>query len=334
MMRGLPLLLALCVFPAFAQKPVATPLPTPAPAAVPAPAPIPFLWQVKGPQATHYLLGSIHLLPESTHPLPESLERAYVAAERLVLETDPDALASPEVQQRFLSAAHRDASNPAQQFGDSLTQKLKAQAQQSGLPATVCDAYRAWFCALTLEIIAFQRAGFEAQYGIDQHFHERGIEDDKGFAFLEPTEQHLSLFTGMNPVDGRALLAETLESLSPGASDAPKAMLMAWNANDMSGIDLQLTELQQHAPAIYARLMRDRNQAWLPQLSGFFKSEVPTLVIVGAAHLLGPDGLLAALRQEGWKISAAGAASAEESTDDEPVAGPAGPANAVDPKKP
>lgn len=322
MMRGLLLLIAGFAFPAFAQKPVATPLPTTAATAAPASAPIPFLWQVKGPQATHYLLGSIHLLPESTHPLPDSLERAYVAVERLVLETDPEALASPEVQQRFLSAAYRDTGNPAQQFGESLTQKLKAQAQQSGLPSTVCDAYRAWFCALTLEIIAFQRAGFEAQYGIDQHFHERGIEDDKGFAFLEATEQHLSLFTGMNPVDGRALLTETLESLGPGAADAPKEMLAAWTANDMSSIELQLAELQQHAPAIYARLMHDRNQVWLPQISGFFKSEVPTLVIVGAAHLVGPEGLLAELGREGWSLTPAGIAPPEED-DDEPMAGPA-----------
>ncbi|HEY1076397.1 MAG TPA: TraB/GumN family protein [Fontimonas sp.] len=327
MIRCLPLLLVLCALPALAQKPSATPLPTIAPSATPAAVPMPFLWKVDGPEATHYLLGSIHLLPESAHPLPENLEQAYVAAERLVLETDPDALASPEIQQRFLSAAHREPGTAAQRFGDGLAQKLKAQAQQSGLPPTVCDAYRAWFCALTLEIIAFQRAGFEAQYGIDQHFHERGIEDDKSFAFLEPTEQHLALFTGMNPLDGRTLLAETLDSLEAGsaAADAPAAMLAAWHADDLRSIEVQTLELRQHAPAIYARLMRDRNQAWQPQISGYFRSPVPTLVIVGAAHLPGPDGLIATLRAEGWNLAPVAAPA------DEPVAGPAAPANATDP---
>ncbi len=303
MMRSLLLALALSTTPAIAQ--------TPAPTAAADAAPSPFLWQVEGERATHYLLGSVHLLPAAAHPLPANVDRAYAVAGRLVLEADPDALASPEVQQQFLGAAHRDATNADQQFGLALVQQLKAEAQRSGLPATVCEAYRAWFCALTLEIIAFQRAGFEAQYGIDQHFHARGIEDDKDFAFLETTGQHLKLFTGMAPADGRALLAQTLEGLSAESGDAPKKMLAAWTANDTANIEAQLMELQERAPAVYARLMRDRNRAWLPQLTELFKSEVPTLVIVGAAHLVGVDGLISALRDEGWSVTPAESAAAE-----------------------
>lgn len=297
MRRGLLLALTLWLTPASAQTPVAQ--------ATADATPSPFLWQVEGEHATHYLLGSIHLLPAAAHPLPANIDRAYAAAGRLVLETDPDALASPEVQQQFLGAAYRDAANVDQQFGTALLQQLRAQAQRSGLPATVCEAYRAWFCALTLEIIAFQRAGFEAQYGIDQHFHARGVEDDKDFAFLETTGQHLKLFTGMPPVEGRALLAQTLEGLSAASGDAPGKMLAAWLANDLTAIEAQLVDMQQRAPAVYARLMRDRNRAWLPQLAGHFSSEVPTLVIVGAAHLVGTDGLIPALRREGWTVTPA-----------------------------
>ncbi|MDP9142015.1 MAG: TraB/GumN family protein [Pseudomonadota bacterium] len=305
MMRGLLLALALWITPTLAQTPAPTATAT---AAV---TPSPFLWRVDGEHAAHYLLGSIHLLPAAAHPLPANIDQAYAAAGRLVLETDPDALASPEVQQQFLGAAHRDAANVDQQFGAALVQQLRAQAQRSGLPATVCEAYRAWFCALTLEIIAFQRAGFEAQYGIDQHFHVRGIEDDKDFSFLETTGQHLQLFTGMVPVDGRALLTQTLAGLHAESGDAPKKMLAAWAANDTSSIEAQLMELQQRAPAVYARLIRDRNRAWLPQLTEHFSSEVPTLVIVGAAHLVGPDGLVSTLRHEGWSVTPAESATAE-----------------------
>lgn len=311
MMRAFAALLALCALPVLAQSPP--------PVATSAPEPATFLWQVEGPKASHYLLGSIHLLPASAQPLPARVDEAYAAAQRLVLETDPEALASAEIQQRFLSAAHREPSNAAQQFGPQLAQQLKAQAQQTGLPSTVCDAYRAWFCALTLEIIAYQRAGFETQFGVDQQYYTRGVEDDKEFVFLEPTEQHLALFTGMTPADGRALLAQTLEGLGGESNQAAQAMLTAWTRGDTTSIAGELEEMRQRAPTVYARLMRDRNQAWMPRLGAVFASEVPTLVIVGAAHLLGSEGLIATLRGAGWKLTPVPLADAAETP---AVAGP------------
>lgn len=308
MKRILAILLVLWLAPAWAQ----TQTPQPTPTMVPEPAA--FLWQVKGTHTTHYLLGSIHLLPASAQPPPARIDAAYDATQRLVLETDPDALASADVQQRFLSAAHREASNAAQQFGPQLAQQLKAQAQQTGLPSTVCDAYRAWFCALTLEIIAFQRAGFEAQYGVDQHYYNRGVDDDKEFIFLESTEQHLALFTEMTPVDGRALLTQTLDGLAGGPDSAAKEMLAAWTSDNTTTIDTELATLRQRAPTVYARLMRDRNQAWMPRLGAVFGGEVPTLVIVGAAHLSGPEGLLATLRRAGWLLTPVPAAEATEAS--------------------
>ena len=54
--------------------------PTAAPAAAPTdPAkvahsvPAPFLWEVHSGGTTHYLLGSVHLLPQAAHPLPAGL---------------------------------------------------------------------------------------------------------------------------------------------------------------------------------------------------------------------------------------------------------------------
>ncbi|MGH8481087.1 MAG: TraB/GumN family protein, partial [Nevskiaceae bacterium] len=77
-------------------------------AAEPAASFAPFLWEVQGPKARHYLLGSVHLLPASAMPPPSALDAAYAATRLLVVETDLDVLATPQMQERMLGAARED----------------------------------------------------------------------------------------------------------------------------------------------------------------------------------------------------------------------------------
>ena len=55
-------------------------------------------------------------------------------------------------------------------------------------------------------------------------------------------------------------------------------------------------------PVIYERLLVERNRNWLPQIEALFARRTPALVVVGAAHLVGPDGLLKMLQGKGYAI--------------------------------
>ena len=65
----------------------------------------PFLWQVKGARTTHYLLGSVHLLPSAAKQLPEGIVLAYRSADVLVFESDTTQLKSRAFSQQMLAAA-------------------------------------------------------------------------------------------------------------------------------------------------------------------------------------------------------------------------------------
>jgi len=49
-------------------------------------------------------------------------------------------------------------------------------------------------------------------------------------------------------------------------------------------------------------LVRDRNRAWMPGLRGAIDTG-DAVIVVGAAHLPGPDGLVAMLRQAGYRVT-------------------------------
>ena len=55
-------------------------------------------------------------------------------------------------------------------------------------------------------------------------------------------------------------------------------------------------------PQMYERLLLERNRTWLPKIEALFARPRPSFVVVGAAHLVGADGLLAMLRARGYTI--------------------------------
>jgi uncharacterized protein YbaP (TraB family) len=271
-------------------------------AQTPAPTPAPFLWRVEGPQATHYLLGSVHLLPPSIYPLPTALDDAYAASDVVVLETDIDAIGSAETIQRTLQAAiDPNAGGLRAALGTKDYAKLGQLIATRGLPPTLCDTFKAWFCAMTLEVMLYQQSGFSPALGIDQHYADRAHSDGKALRWLEPVEQHLALLTRMPDAVGTAYLLATLDEAGDADAD-PATLLRAWQTSDLAFMNEQTTQMRREHPQAYARLLGDRNRAWLPKLVTLFESSTPALVIVGAAHLGGDDGLVTQLRRRGYRI--------------------------------
>ena len=98
------------------------------------------------------------------------------------------------------------------------------------------------------------------------------------------------------------LLASTLKEMA-STKDSVGALARAWKAGDVATIEgLALDDLKAE-PGMYQRLLVDRNRTWLPKLEALFARPKPSFVIVGAAHLVGSDGILAALRSKGYTVA-------------------------------
>jgi uncharacterized protein YbaP (TraB family) len=54
---------------------------------------------------------------------------------------------------------------------------------------------------------------------------------------------------------------------------------------------------------MYQRLLVNRNRRWLPIVDGFLDRRGHTFVVVGAAHLVGPDGLISMLKAKGYTVA-------------------------------
>lgn len=81
------------------------------------------------------------------------------------------------------------------------------------------------------------------------------------------------------------------------------AFVNAWRTGDERGLEeLFLKELKEY-PRLYRVLIVERNQRWLKRIGGYLTQSGHVMVIVGAAHMAGPDGLLEALRKGGYTVA-------------------------------
>jgi uncharacterized protein YbaP (TraB family) len=289
-------LLLIAALPARAADDAAVPSPAPAPAPAHA---APFLWEVPGPKARHFLLGSVHLLPPSAYPLPAALEQAYGATQAVMFEADLADLAAPELQGKMLGAAREDRPGGLKaRIGKSLYAKLQKRASALGMPTPVCDQFRAWFCALALELYPLQQAQFTMEHGLDNYFFARAKDDGRPIAGLETADFQVGLFASMPEALSKQLLAATLEETTYSAQ-SPEELYRIWRAGDVATLDRLMKDLRQKYPELSQLLLTSRNRAWMPQLTEALKGDVAQLVVVGAAHFVGPDGLLALLKAQG-----------------------------------
>ena len=62
-------------------------------------------------------------------------------------------------------------------------------------------------------------------------------------------------------------------------------------------------EMKRDYPALYRRINVQRNDAWLPKIEQrLVRKDDDTLVVVGALHLLGEDGVVEKLRAKGYTV--------------------------------
>ena len=97
------------------------------------------------------------------------------------------------------------------------------------------------------------------------------------------------------------LLAETLKDLDTERTNLT-TLVDAWRAGDAAAVErIVLKDLAQE-PQLYQRLLVERNKNWLPKLEALFSRPGHAFVVVGAAHLVGPDGLIAMLKAKGYTV--------------------------------
>lgn len=260
------------------------------------------VWKVSKDGNQLFVAGTIHVLSKTDYPLPTAFETAYQQAALVVLETDLQQMKSPQVQQKLLQTmVYNDGRTLQQVLNRQTFAELEQYLAGRGIPAAAFQRFKPGLLALTLTMIELQRLGL-GEVGVDAVYHAKALADRKQLGQLETVEQQLGFIASLGEGQEDEMISHTLRDLK----DLPAVMQslkVSWRGGDIRTLDqLSLAPLKSGFPALYDKLIVARNQAWIPQLEALLKTKEVELVLVGALHLAGDEGVLALLAKRGYTI--------------------------------
>jgi uncharacterized protein len=292
--------------------------------AAPVPPPVPLLWKVSDTDNSVYLLGSFHLLKPGDYPLSKDVDAAFDDAESLVFEIPPGEMASPALAMQMAQAALRiDGTRLDSDLSPALAAKLQAwvganasSLEKNGFAPQMLQMFEPWFVGLTISVIAMTNSGLDPKLGLDEHLAAQAKASGKPASGLETGTQQIAFLDGMDHDEQLQFLDEALAESSEGARELEK-LHAAWRAGDLETLwSGMAADMKQQYPRLYLHINIERNDAWVPEIEQRLGSggTDDTLVVVGALHLLGSDGVVEKLRAKGYRVERVCSACGEAGT--------------------
>jgi len=260
------------------------------------------LWEARGQHNVVYLLGSIHMLRAGDHPLPTVVDRAYDEAEVLVMELDMDDLDPVATQTAFTEAGVlRNGTTLADLMGDAAYAEAERLAADADIPIDMLAQSEPWLAAMTVEMMLLYRVGFDPLFGVEMTMTRRASKDGKTIEGLESVGEQLSFLDGLSLQAQREMLLQTLEE-GATLTESIDELISAWRHGDTSTLEEGLLAgLEEHVE-LNQVLVVDRNRRWVTRIEELLDDEQDYLVIVGALHLVGRNGLPHLLESAGTPI--------------------------------
>jgi len=263
------------------------------------------LWKVGSETATLYLFGSIHTANAEMYPLNPTIEKAFDEVDTLILEL----ALTPETQAKaarlsLLKGTYPEGETLEANLSEAAREKLKAYLEPRGLTPAAVNNMRPWFVQLMLAMQEYLRLGYDPALGLDLYFHAKATEQGKKVVSLESVEEQMEVLAGASAEVQALALVETLENL-PRVKDIIGRMVDAWKAGDAEGLHRIVEEERSENPKLKAyekKLIEDRNVTMAARLEEYLKTEGTYFAVVGAAHLVGPKGIVRLLEEKKYAV--------------------------------
>jgi uncharacterized protein YbaP (TraB family) len=261
------------------------------------------VWRVSSGESVTYLAGTVHKLPPDQYPLPEEYRAAYDRSDSLVFETDIAAMQQPAVQARIAELSALPAGMTLKLvLDDPAYEALVAYSEEIGFPIQLLEPLEPVPAMLTLLSITIQALGLTGQ-GVDEYFYARAQLDSKPVDGLETPEQQIDILLSMDQDDPSHFVQRSIEDLREARRGGLETGLRVWRDGDEAALVEHFLRAQMlYSPGLYRSLVVERNLEWMLALRGYFETPETELVLVGVAHLVGEDGLVALLRNEGYEV--------------------------------
>ena len=266
-----------------------------------------FLWEARKGDARLWFVGSIHVgQPGFAPPRPEILQVVRNASS-VVFEVDVfDAQRVGPIVQRL---AYFPQGEPGldQRLDPALFKRIEALLARANVDMARVVRMKPWTLANTLVILDAGRVGLSPAYSTEALLNAAARDAGKATGELETIELQLGLFDAAPAELQIAYLEQAVRGIEQGETERElRRIVTGWERRDNADMEkLVATMRAATGPAerfVIDRIIEGRHPRMLERIDELAASGKPHVVVVGALHFFGPNGLLEALKARGYRV--------------------------------
>lgn len=256
------------------------------------------LWKIEGNgiEKPSYLYGTIHLICPIDFVLTDTLKACLKQTEQLTLEIDMDdpgmMMAMTQNMLMKENKTLKDLLKPSDY------DRLNAYFKDSvGMNIAALERAKPFVLMSVLlnRVLACQPQSYELS------LMNLAKQQQAEVVGLETIEEQMAIFDSI-PYQSQATMVLNLIDSLPQARREFWKMVELYKQQNLEALYALTMESEFEVEKNQEVLLTDRNRRWIPIIQRQVK-EKPTFVAVGAAHLGGPAGVIALLRQQGYTLS-------------------------------
>lgn len=261
-----------------------------------------FLWKIQSKSATVYILGSLHMAKPDIYPLPQKIEESFAKSDVLALEADPaKAQDTALLRQMLAAAAYAKGGTLKEHLSGETFELARREIERLGLSMETFSRTKPWFLAMSIETLELQRLDYDPANGIDIYFAGKAA-GEKQIVELESFDYQIRLLNGFSDREQELFLLYTLKEMAT-LQDEIEELMAAWRGGDTKSMERLVTRTLIESPElrpIYAKLFFKRNREMTARIEQLLKGKQTVFVAVGAAHLVGKEGIIEQLKGKGF----------------------------------
>ena len=248
-----------------------------------------FFWRIRSKVSIVYILGSIHVGTEDMFPLSEMIEVAYDASDNLVVEINPGKIDKEQLK-KYLEYPEGDSLQ--NHISDNTYVQLINVFARLGVTSDKISKMKPAAVVTSLVMLKLASLGYDPEFGIDKYYLD-DVKDRKNVLELETPEQQLKLMDSL----GEEYIEYSLQDISRWDKEI-KFLINAWKTGNTEMVENFFKRIANYpgGQEFLDKFIYQRNKIMVKEIEKYLKSEGRYFVVVGAAHLVGKNGIINMLK--------------------------------------
>ena len=275
------------------------------------------LWKVTGNdlEKPSYLYGTMHLQDKRVFELTDLIEDKLKECDALALElimTDPTSMGmNPETMGMVMMDGGKKLDDMMSGSDYRKVKKMVEESMSEMMPEGDIGFMQSMMMKMVIKrvkplfvssLITGGRANMDMPQALDMHLQTMAQGLDKELIGIENVEEQMAALSSISDEEQAEMLAELVNNIEQADADLEE-MIVAYQEQNLNLIDsLSSAFGEGEGEQFEEALLTKRNATMAHRIDSIYQKK-STFAAVGAAHLVGKNGLILQLRERGYTVT-------------------------------